>query len=158
MTGDRNERREARGILRSGLMLIPNFLKLLYRLFKDSRVPLAEKALLIGVIAYVISPLDLILDLVPFVGQVDDLYLIALVLLRMLTRTSDDILREHWDGRGDLAATVDKIERAARYVLPKRIRNILLGRVEIAPQIKGGLLSSPSAPEEIEVERKIRSK
>jgi hypothetical protein len=28
--------------------------------------------------------------------------------------------------------------------------------VEIAPQIKGGLLSSPSAPEEIEVERKIR--
>jgi uncharacterized membrane protein YkvA (DUF1232 family) len=158
MTGDRNERREARGILRSGLMLIPNFLKLLYRLFKDSRVPLAEKALLIGVIAYVISPLDLILDLVPFVGQVDDLYLIALVLLRMLTRTSDDILREHWDGRGDLAATVDKIERAARYVLPKRIRNILLGRVEIAPQIKGGLLSSPPAPEEIEVERKIRSK
>jgi uncharacterized membrane protein YkvA (DUF1232 family) len=156
MTQYRKERREARGILRGALMLIPNFLKLLYRLFKDSRVPLAEKALLIGVIAYVISPLDLIPDFVPFVGQVDDLYLIALVVLRMLSRTSDDVLREHWDGRGDLAATVDKIERAARYILPKRIRNILLGRVEIAPQIKGGLLSSPSAPEEIEVERKIR--
>jgi uncharacterized membrane protein YkvA (DUF1232 family) len=156
MTQYRKERREARGILRGALMLIPNFLKLLYRLFKDSRVPLAEKALLIGVIVYVISPLDLIPDFVPFVGQVDDLYLIALVVLRMLSRTSDDVLREHWDGRGDLAATVDKIERAARYVLPKRIRNILLGRVEIAPQIKGGLLSSPSAPEEIEVERKIR--
>jgi uncharacterized membrane protein YkvA (DUF1232 family) len=158
MTRHQKERTEARGILRRALMLIPNFLKLFYRLFKDSRVPLAEKALLIGVIAYVISPLDLIPDLVPFVGQVDDLYLIALVVLRMLTRTSDDVLREHWDGRGDLAATVDKIDRAARYVLPKRIRNILLGRVEIAPQIKGGLLSSPSAPEEIDVERKIRSK
>jgi uncharacterized membrane protein YkvA (DUF1232 family) len=158
MTRHQKERGEARGILRSALMLIPNFLKLLYRLFKDSRVPLAEKALLIGAIAYVISPLDLIPDLVPFVGQVDDLYLIALVMLRMLTRTSDDVLREHWDGSCDLAATVDKIERAARYVLPKRIRNILLGRVEIAPQIKGGLLSSPPAPEEIEVERKVRSK
>jgi uncharacterized membrane protein YkvA (DUF1232 family) len=156
MTQYRKEGREARGILRGALMLIPNFLKLLYRLFKDSRVPLAEKALLIGVIAYVISPLDLIPDFVPFVGQVDDLYLIALVVLRMLSRTSDDVLREHWDGRGDLAATVDKIDRAARYVLPKRIRNILSGRVEIAPQIKGGLLSSPSAPEEIEVERKVR--
>jgi uncharacterized membrane protein YkvA (DUF1232 family) len=156
MTQYRKEGREARGILRSALMLIPNFLKLLYRLFKDSRVPLAEKALLIGVIAYVISPLDLIPDFVPFVGQVDDLYLIALVVLRMLSRTSDDVLREHWDGRGDLAATVDRIDRAARYVLPKRIRNILSGRVEIAPQIKGGLFSSPSAPEEIEVERKIR--
>ena len=152
------ERKEARWILGSGLMLIPNFLKLLYRLFKDSRVPLAEKALLIGVIAYVVSPIDLIPDLVPFVGQVDDLYLIALVVLRLLTRTGDDVLREHWDGRGDLASTVDKIDRAARYILPKKIRNILLGRVEIAPQIKGGLLSSPSAPEEIEVERKIRNK
>ena len=158
MTRHQKERKEARGILRSALTLIPNFLKLLYRLFKDSRVPLAEKALLIGAIAYVISPLDLIPDFVPFVGQVDDLYLIALVVLRLLTRTSDDVLREHWDGRGDLAATVDKIDRAARYMLPKRIRNILLGRVEIAPQIKGGLLSSPSAPEEIEVERKIRNK
>jgi uncharacterized membrane protein YkvA (DUF1232 family) len=158
MTRHRKERKEARGVLRSALTLIPNFLKLLYRLLKDSRVPLAEKALLIGAIAYVISPLDLILDFIPFIGQVDDLYLIALVVLRMLTRTHDDVLREHWDGRGDLAATVDKINRAARYVLPKRIRNILLGRVEIAPQIKGGLLSSPPAPEEIEVERKIRSK
>jgi uncharacterized membrane protein YkvA (DUF1232 family) len=158
MTRHQKERKEARGILRSALMLVPNFLKLLYRLFKDSRVPLAEKALLIGVIAYIVSPLDLIPDFVPFVGQVDDLYLIALVVLRLLTRTGDDVLREHWDGRGDLAATVDKIDRAARYILPKRIRHILLGRVEIAPQIKGGLLSSPSAPEEIEVERKIRNK
>jgi uncharacterized membrane protein YkvA (DUF1232 family) len=158
MTGDRNQRGEARGILRSALTLIPNFLKLLYRLFKDPRVPLAEKALLIGAIAYIISPLDIIPDLVPFIGQVDDLYLIALVLLRMLSRTSDDVLTEHWDGKSDLAATVDKIERAARYILPKRIRNILIGRVEIAPQIKGGLLSSPPAPEDIEVERKVRSK
>jgi uncharacterized membrane protein YkvA (DUF1232 family) len=158
MTRHIKERKEARGILRSALMLIPNFLKLLFRLFKDSRVPLAEKALLIGVIAYVLSPLDLIPDLVPFVGQVDDLYLIALVVLRLLTRTSDSVLREHWDGRGDLAATVGSIDRAARYILPKRIRNILLGRVEIAPQIKGGLISSPPMPDEIEIERKIRNK
>jgi uncharacterized membrane protein YkvA (DUF1232 family) len=158
MSRPKNERREARGFLRSALTLIPNFLKLLYRLFMDSRVPLAEKALLLGAIAYVISPLDLLLDFIPFIGQVDDLYLIALVVLRMLTRTHDDVLREHWDGTGDLASTVNRIEKTARYVLPKRIRNILLGRVEIAPQIKGGLISSPPAPDEIEVERKLRNK
>jgi uncharacterized membrane protein YkvA (DUF1232 family) len=152
------ERKEARGFLRSALMLIPNFLKLIYRLFKDPRVPFAEKALLVGVIAYVISPLDLIPDVIPFIGEVDDLYLLALVVLRMLTRTHEDVLREHWDGRSDLASIVYNIERAARYVLPKRIRNILLGRVEIAPQIKGGLISSPPLPDEIDVERKFRGK
>jgi uncharacterized membrane protein YkvA (DUF1232 family) len=155
---DLKEPKHGRGVLREALTLIPNFLKLLYRLFKDSRVPLAEKALLAGTIIYVVSPLDFIPDLIPFIGQVDDLYLVSLVVLRLLSRTDDEVLREHWDGGGDLAALVGRIEKAARYVLPGRIRRILLGRVEIAPQIKGGLIASPSAPDDIEVERRIRKK
>lgn len=153
-----SEPKGARGFLKSVIMLIPNFLKLLMRLLKDSRVPTAEKAMLIGAIVYVISPLDLIPDVIPFIGEVDDLYLVSLVLLRMLTRTDDDVLREHWDGRGDLASVVNKIARAAQYILPKRIQRILLGRVEIAPQVKGGLLSSPAAPEDIEAAREKQAR
>jgi len=145
--------KQAQGFLKSVIMLIPNFLKLLGRLFRDSRVPTTEKALLVGTIIYVISPIDLIPDFIPFLGEVDDLYLVALVVLRLLARTDDDVLREHWDGRGDLNSVVDKILRAAQYVLPKRVQRILLGRVEIAPQVKGGLLSSPAAPENIESAR-----
>lgn len=148
-TTDRNERKQARSTLRAALALIPNFLKLLYRLFKDKRVPLAEKALLVGAIAYVVSPIDIIPDVIPFIGQVDDLYLIALVTLRLLSRTSDDVLREHWEGEGDLVRIVDRIAGAARYVLPKRVQRILLGRVEIAARMKdGGLISSPAKPED----------
>lgn len=152
------ETKQARGFLNSTMMLIPNFLKLLFRLFKDSRVPMAEKAMLIGTMIYVISPLDLIPDVIPFIGQVDDLYLVALVLLRLLARTDDDVIREHWEGRGDLTSVVDKIVRAAQYVLPKRVQRILLGRVEIAPRIKGGLLSSPAAPEDIEAAREKQAR
>src|SRR5262245_46352505 len=86
------KRKEAKGFLTSMIMLIPNFLKLMGRLFKDSRVPMAEKAMLVGAIAYVISPLDLIPDVFPVIGQVDDLYLIALVVLRLLARTDDEVL------------------------------------------------------------------
>ena len=154
MAINRSERKQARSFLKEALMLIPNFLKLLYRLFKDPRVPLAEKALLIGVIVYVVSPLDFIPDVIPFIGQVDDLYLIALAVLRLLSRTSDEALSEHWDGAGNLVAVVEKIESAARYFLPKKVQQILLGRVEIAPQVKGGLLASPAAPEEIEQRRR----
>lgn len=144
-------RRRARGILSEALLLIPNFLKLLYRLFKDKRVPTAEKALLVGALIYVISPLDLIPDVIPFIGEVDDLYLVALTVIRLLNRAPDSAIREHWDGRGDLAGVVDKIVRAAQYVLPKRVQRILLGRVEIAPKVlKGGMLASPAAPEAID--------
>lgn len=147
----KQERKRARGILREALLLIPNFLKLLYRLFRDSRVPKAEKALLVGAIIYVISPLDLIPDVIPFVGEVDDLYLAALTVIRLLNRAPDAVIREHWDGRGDIAGVVDKVVRAAQFVLPKRVQRILLGRVELAPKVvKGGLLSSPAAAEEFE--------
>jgi uncharacterized membrane protein YkvA (DUF1232 family) len=156
MTKHLNERKEARGFLKGALMLIPNFLKLLFRLFKDPRVPLAEKALVIGTIVYVVSPLDFIPDLIPFVGQVDDLYLAALVILRLLRRSSDEVIYEHWDGKGDLVGLLDKIERASRYVLPKKIREILWGRVEIAPHLKGGLLTSPAKPESIEAAREVK--
>lgn len=156
MTKQMSERKQARGFLKSALMLIPNFLKLLYRLFKDPRVPLAEKALVIGTIVYVVSPLDFIPDLIPFVGQVDDLYLVALVILRLLRRSSDEAIYEHWDGTGDLVGLLDKIEKASRYVLPKKIREILWGRVEIAPQVKGGLLRSPAEPDSIEDARRRR--
>lgn len=155
---DYNNRKEAKGFLKGVIMLIPNFLKLLYRLFKDSRVPMAEKAMVVGAIAYVVSPLDLLPDVIPFIGQVDDLYLIGLVVLRLLARTDDAVIQEHWDGRGDLASLVNKIVRAAQFVLPKKMQRILLGRVDIAPKIKGGLMSSPAAVEDIDDARERQAR
>jgi len=150
----REERRNNRGFLKSALFLIPDFLKLLLRLLKDGRVPAAEKAMLIGTVVYVVSPLDLLPDFLPFLGQIDDLYLVAIVLLRMLSRTEPDVIDEHWDGRGNLANVVSKVYKAARYVLPSRVRRILLGRVEIGSQSQRALLTSPAEPESIESRRR----
>lgn len=149
----RLERRRASGFLRNVIYLIPNFLKLLFRLFKDKRVPTAEKAFLIGAIAYIIAPLDLLPDVIPFLGQVDDLYLVSLTMLRLLNRTPADVVREHWDGGGDIARIVGRIAQAASFVLPKRVANILLGKVVIAPKIKGGVFTSPADPELEDIQR-----
>ena len=68
-------------------MFLPNMVMLLGRLLKDARVPTAEKALFLAAIVYVISPIDFIPDVFPFIGQVDDLYVVALTLLRLVNRT-----------------------------------------------------------------------
>lgn len=156
--GSQVERQKARGFLKNTIYLIPNFLKLLYRLFKDGRVPATEKAFLIGAIVYVISPIDLIPDVIPFIGEVDDLYLVSLTLLRLFNRTPPDVIREHWDGGGDIARIAGRLAQAARFVLPKRVANILLGKVVIAPKIKGGVLSSPAAEDYDENESAQRSR
>jgi uncharacterized membrane protein YkvA (DUF1232 family) len=132
-------RRERSGVkqrLRSFLMFLPNMVRLLGRLLKDSRVPTAEKALVAAAIVYVISPIDLIPDFFPFIGQVDDLYVVSLVLLRLINRTDDSIVRQHWPGGGDIVALADSIANIAPKFLPRRVSRVITSRVEMAPAEK----------------------
>ncbi|PYS98350.1 MAG: hypothetical protein DMF63_17010 [Acidobacteria bacterium] len=129
----RNEKREMRGRMGNFLMFLPNMAKLLGRLLKDARVPTAEKALFVGAIIYFISPIDLIPDMFPFIGQVDDIYVIALVLLRLVNRTDERIVRQHWSGGGDIVSLADSIASIAPMLLPKRVTRILSSKVELAP-------------------------
>jgi uncharacterized membrane protein YkvA (DUF1232 family) len=103
------------------------------RLLTDSRVPATERALVAGAIVYAIIPFDLIPDMIPFVGQIDDAYLIALTLLRLMERTDSKIVREHWNGGGDVVEFVGAAALLAGKFLPKPIKRVLTSRVEAAP-------------------------
>ena len=136
----RSERSELKGRMRSFHMFLPNMVMMLARLIKDPRVPTAEKALFIGAIVYVISPLDFIPDVLPFIGQVDDLYVVALTLLRLVSRTDESVLRQAWQGGGDIVALAGSIADLAPKFLPARIARVLTARVELAPA--GNILRS----------------
>ncbi len=124
-------KREAKGRMRNFLMFLPNMVTLLGRMLKDGRVPTAEKALFLAAIVYVVSPIDLIPDLFPFIGQVDDIYVVALTLLRLLNRTDARIVRQHWSGGGDIVALADSVASVAPILLPKRVSRVLSSKVEL---------------------------
>lgn len=126
-------KREAHGRMRNFLMFLPNMVTLLGRMLKDSRVPTAEKALFLGAIVYVIMPLDFIPDVLPFIGQVDDIYLVAMTLLRLVNRTDETVVREHWSGGGDIVSLADSIASIAPTILPRRVTRVLSSKVELAP-------------------------
>lgn len=127
----RKQKKKLRGRMGGFLMFLPNMVLLLGRLLKDPRVATAEKALFVAAIVYVISPLDFIPDFFPFIGQVDDIYMVALTLLRLINRTDLDVVREHWDGGGDIAALADSIASIAPKFLPKRVSRVLSSKVEM---------------------------
>ena len=129
----RTEKRELRGRMGNFLMFLPNMARLLGRLLKDTRVPTAEKALFVAAIVYFVSPIDFIPDIFPFIGQVDDIYVIALTLLRLVNRTDERIVRQHWSGGGDIVALADSIANIAPKFLPKRVARVITSRVELAP-------------------------
>ncbi|RMG04145.1 MAG: DUF1232 domain-containing protein [Acidobacteria bacterium] len=114
------------------LLFLPNLLLLLGRLIKDPRVPKPEKALLLAAIVYAIAPLDFLPDLIPFVGQVDDIYLISLTVLRLINNTEEEIVRQHWSGSGDIVALANAIANLAPIILPKRVSKVITSKVELA--------------------------
>ena len=123
----------ARRRLKNLLLFVPNMLLLCARLMTDRRVPVTERALVAGAVVYFIIPFDLIPDMIPFVGQVDDAYLIALTLLRLMEHTDPKVVREHWKGGGDVVELVGAAALVASKFLPQRIRRVLTSRVEVAP-------------------------
>ena len=132
--------------MKSLLMFLPNMISLCGRLMTDRRVSRTEKALFAGAIIYAIMPLDFIPDALPFIGQIDDAYLIALTLLRLVNRTDEQVVREHWHGAGDVVKLAESIASIAPMLLPGRIHRVLSSRVEIAPEGELAALRAAGKP------------
>lgn len=128
-------KKESKSRMKNLLMFLPSMFTLLGRLIKDSRVPLAEKTLFAGAIFYVIMPLDFIPDVLPFIGQIDDIYLVALTFLRLINRTDETVIREHWKGSGDIVRLANSVASLAPMLLPKRVARVLSSKVEVASNV-----------------------
>ncbi|MFP5352506.1 MAG: YkvA family protein [Actinomycetota bacterium] len=105
------------------LLLVPRLAKLLWRLARDPRVPARTKATLFLLGGYIASPIDLIPDALPGIGQLDDIAIIAFVLDQMLNRVPDDIVREHWEGDEDILEVVKEILDISTAFVPGWLRN-----------------------------------
>jgi uncharacterized membrane protein YkvA (DUF1232 family) len=128
---ERAPRRGAKRTLLHVIGQIPSYLRLFVGLFTDPRVSRLDKLLVAGAIAYIVMPLDLIPDFIPFLGQVDDIYLLVLALQRLISNAGLVVVAEHWPGdmaelsRGNLR----EILLAASIFLPGRIRRRIRARV-----------------------------
>ena len=139
------------------LMFLPNMVGLCARLMVDKRVPKTERALFAAAVIYAIVPFDFLPDMIPFVGQVDDLFLIALTLLRLIDYTDDSVVREHWRGGGDVVALAESVATIAPVLMPRRVARVLLAKVK--PTAEGtGLLLNATKMEPLLVAESDRAK
>jgi uncharacterized membrane protein YkvA (DUF1232 family) len=102
--GDRPE--TARDTLREIALFLPNFLILLKRLVGDPRVPRKSKLILGATIVYLVSPIDVVPDFLPGVGQLDDVIVALLALHSILNRVDGEVVVEHWPGNENVIRMV----------------------------------------------------
>jgi len=96
------------------LLLVPDVFILLWRLTTDRRVAGKDKVLVGSALAYFILPLDFMPEaLLGPIGYLDDLIFGVFVLNRILSATDPSVLREHWSGRDDVLAMIQKVLTAA---------------------------------------------
>lgn len=116
---------QMRRLVTDAALLIPNILKLVGRLVMDPRVPRRAKITLGMAAAYVMSPVDLIPEMIPVVGWADDILILMFAIDSLIDRAGSEIVDEHWDGPGDLLSLVREVVGLSRSVIPKRITSII---------------------------------
>jgi uncharacterized membrane protein YkvA (DUF1232 family) len=91
---------------------VPDCVVLLQRLLRDRRVPASSRLGIALLIPYLVSPIDLIPDFLPVIGQLDDAALVAFVLRRVVRRAGVDVVSERWPGSPSGLATVLRLAGA----------------------------------------------
>ncbi|MEX0709789.1 MAG: YkvA family protein [Chloroflexota bacterium] len=89
--------------------IIPDLLRLVRKLLRDRAVPMGARVALVVLLAWLISPIDLIPEFVPILGPLDDVVVAVLVLRYVRRRLGLDELRRRWPGTPEGFALLNRV-------------------------------------------------
>ncbi len=84
--------------IRDLLGLIPDVLRLLRSLIGDRSAPLDVRVVLVGLVAWILSPIDLIPEFIPVLGPLDDVVVAVVAMRYVRRRVGVEDLRRRWVG------------------------------------------------------------
>jgi uncharacterized membrane protein YkvA (DUF1232 family) len=92
---------------------LPTYARMVWGILRDPRTPIGLKGILAAALAYVILPVDLIPDVIPLLGQADDLTVLLLVLDLFVQNAPPEVRAEHAararNGTADLDRDLAKV-------------------------------------------------
>ena len=116
---------QSQRLIADAALLLPNLIKLVGRLLLDPRVPRRAKISLGLASAYVVSPIDLIPEVIPVIGWADDVLIVMFAIDSLIDRSGRELVDEHWDGPGDLLSLIREVVGLSRSLMPKRLTAII---------------------------------
>lgn len=108
--------------LRDLVLVLPDLTVLLTRLLRDPRVPRGPKLVALLGLGYVLSPIDLLPEiLLGPIGLVDDLLVVTAALSLLLNDVHPDVVRAHWSGKGDALQVIQRVSGWSRSVVRRTV-------------------------------------
>jgi uncharacterized membrane protein YkvA (DUF1232 family) len=91
-------REAVRDVGREFITFVPDLVVMLRHVAADPRVPQSAKVEAAAALAYLVSPKNRLTNMVPVVGQLDDVAVVAFAFRRLAVGAGEHVLREHWRG------------------------------------------------------------
>ncbi|MEO6294813.1 MAG: YkvA family protein [Candidatus Limnocylindria bacterium] len=129
---------------------LPTYARMVWGIMRDPRTPIGLKGLLAAALAYVVFPVDLVPDVIPILGQADDLTVLLLVLDLFIQNAPAEVKAEHAARARNGTADLDRDLQRLRGLMGDRFDRIrdnlpeLLdryGRMRDPDELKGALAS-----------------
>ncbi|WP_050608118.1 YkvA family protein [Clostridium niameyense] len=107
-------------------MIVPDITVLLYRLFKDDRINTKNKALVAGILTYIVSPIDIIPSFIPFIGKIDDISIMFFGLNKIITEVPEQVIIDNWEGKDNIIVLVrDAVKYISSIVGTENIKKFI---------------------------------
>lgn len=100
------------GVLKYAFIL-PDLIALLVRLLKDKRISLKLRISVMISLGYLMSPIDIMPDFIPFIGNLDDLAVAFFALNKIINSVPHNIILENWSGEDDI---IELIKEGVDYI------------------------------------------
>ncbi len=84
--------------LRELVAVVPDLLRLLRGLVGDGTTPLDVRIVIVVLVAWIVSPIDLIPEFIPVLGPADDIVVAVVALRYVRRRLGSAALRDRWPG------------------------------------------------------------
>lgn len=103
--------------------VLPEIVRALARVVGDPALPRGVKIAVTAAFVYLLSPLDVLPDLVPFVGYLDDVLLGAVVVDGIFSSVDRALILRYWPGSPAALNAIARISRLLSAWVPRRLRD-----------------------------------
>lgn len=94
---------------REAVRLLPDLVRMLHRLAGDRELPRGVRIRLWLGLGYLLMPVDVVPDVVPVLGFIDDAVVVALLLRCVARRAGPEAIERHWPGSEAGLAAVHRL-------------------------------------------------
>lgn len=103
---------------------LPTYARVIWGMLRDPRTPVPLKGLLGAALLYLAVPIDLVPDVIPILGQADDLTVLMLVLDLFIANAPADVRAEHVARARNGTADLDRDLARLRSIMGRRYDQI----------------------------------